>query len=56
MKRTRKPITFRLSRTNRSATYSGQRNTVTYRIPSIDEIYDPKTNTNRLIRYVAGES
>ena len=56
MKRTRKPVTFRLSRAGKSATYSGQRNTVTYRIPSIDEIYDPKTNTNRLIRYVAGES
>ena len=56
MKRTRKPITYRLSRAGKSATYSGQRNTVTYRIPSIDEIYDPETNTNRLIRYVVGES
>ena len=56
MKRTRKPFTYRLSRAGKSATYSGQRNTVTYRIPSIDEIYDPETNTNRLIRYVAGES
>ena len=55
-KRTRKPFTYRLSRAGKSATYSGQRNTVTYRIPSIDEIYDPETNTNRLIRYVAGES
>ena len=56
MKRTRKPVTYRLTRSSNSTTYSGKRNTVTYRIPSIDEIYDAEKNTNRLIRYVIGES
>ena len=56
MKRTRKPNTYRLTNVSKSSSYAGQRNTVTYRVPSIDEIYDPETNKNRLIRYVAGES
>ena len=33
----------------------GSKHNMTYRIPSVDEIFDPETNKNRKIQYVLGE-
>ena len=56
MKKKKESYIYRLSNQKVSSTYSGKKTSVTYRIPSIDEVYDNSTNKNRLIRYVLGES
>lgn len=56
MKKKKETYVYKLSNLKSSQTYSGKKTSVTYRMPSIDEVYDPATNKNRLIRYVLGEA
>tara|TARA_R100001594_G_scaffold150599_1_gene212592 strand:- start:586 stop:1413 length:828 start_codon:yes stop_codon:yes gene_type:complete len=51
----RKPTVYTLSSKNEAPATSGKNYPATARIPSIDEIYDDSTETNRMIRYVVGE-
>jgi len=46
---------FKLVRRNNKPATQGRHYPVSYRIPSIDEIYDEKTGRNRKIQYVLGE-
>ena len=54
-KKNRKPTIYILSSRNESPATSGKNYPATARIPSVDEIYEDKTATNRKIRYVVGE-
>ena len=51
------PIIFRLNKVLAKANPYGEgsRHNMTYRLPSVDEIFDSKTNRNRKIQYVLGE-
>jgi hypothetical protein len=51
------PIVFRLKQGLAKANPYGQgsKHNMTYRMPSVDEIFDAKTNKNRKIQYVLGE-
>mgnify|MGYP003121922273 FL=1 len=51
------PIVFRLRKSLAKPNPYGQgsKHNITYRIPSVDEIFDAETNRNRKIQYVLGE-
>tara|TARA_R110002012_G_scaffold202837_1_gene372008 strand:- start:1372 stop:2292 length:921 start_codon:yes stop_codon:yes gene_type:complete len=51
------PIVFRLKQGLAKANPYGEgsKHNMTFRMPSVDEIFDPKTNKNRKIQYVLGE-
>jgi len=51
------PLVFRLKQGLAKANPYGQgsKHNMTYRMPSVDEIYDAETNKNRKIQYVLGE-
>ena len=51
------PIIYRLKQgLAKSNPYGeGSKHNMTYRIPSVDEIFDPETNRNRKIQFVIGE-
>jgi hypothetical protein len=51
----RKPTVYSLSSKNESPATAGKNYPASARIPSIDEIYDDSTESNRMIRYVVGE-
>jgi hypothetical protein len=55
MAKKRKTKMFQLKQKIEAPSVRGKNYPVNARIPSIDEIYDEKTDTNRLIRYVIGE-
>jgi len=54
-KNKKKSTIFKLVRRNNQPATKGRHYPVSYRIPSIDEIYDEKTGRNRKIQYVLGE-
>ena len=51
----RKPSVFQLIHRNDNPATRGKFYPVSYRIPSVDEIFDEKTGKSRKIRYVIGE-
>ena len=51
----RKPTIFQLTKINPNPATEGRYYPISYRIPSVDEIFDEETGTNRKIRYVIGE-
>ena len=54
-KNNKKPTIFRLTKMNPNPATEGRYYPINFRIPSVDEIYDEETGTNRKIRYVIGE-
>jgi hypothetical protein len=50
-----KPVIFKLSRRNESPATEGNFYPGIRRIPSTDQIFDPETNTNKIIRYSNSE-
>lgn len=54
-KNKRKSTVYQISYKNEVPATKGKNFASSSRIPSLDEIYDEKTNTNRMIRYVMGE-
>ena len=54
-KNKRKSTIYQISYKNEVPATQGKHFASSSRIPSLDEIYDEKTNTNRMIRYVMGE-
>lgn len=51
----KKSTIYQLSQRNEAPATHGKNYPATARVPSLDEIYDEETNTNRMIRYVIGE-
>tara|TARA_R110001592_G_scaffold108024_1_gene302119 strand:- start:22371 stop:23204 length:834 start_codon:yes stop_codon:yes gene_type:complete len=55
MAKKRKSTIYQLSQKTEAPATQGKNYPATARVPSLDEIYDEETNTNRMIRYVIGE-
>tara|TARA_R110000744_G_scaffold124438_3_gene229955 strand:- start:1144 stop:1971 length:828 start_codon:yes stop_codon:yes gene_type:complete len=51
----RKPTIFQLVKMNPDPATQGRYYPISYRLPSVDEIFDEETGTNRKIKYVIGE-
>ena len=54
-KNNKKSTHFRLTKMNPNPATEGRYYPINFRLPSVDEIYDEETGTNRKIRYVIGE-
>jgi hypothetical protein len=52
---TKKPIVFKLVKKNAKPALKGRHYPSQKRLPSEEEIFDPKTNQNRIIRYAQGQ-